>query len=131
MREEQGRIKLSQQRFFSDPAAAPESTRWLVPVWLRVGDREQRVLLGAQEEIVEPAAKFDWVLGNVGARGFYRTAYSSELLRRIVAALPALRPEERMALVSDQWALVRSGAAKIEGFLHLLGGLHGEEDHAV
>ena len=129
--EEQGKVKLSQKRFFSDPDAAPEPTRWLVPVVLRVGEREQRVLLSKPEEVVEPAAPFEWVLGNVGARGFYRTAYSSELLRRIVTALPQLEPEERMALVSDQWALVRSGAAKIEDFLHLLGGLRGEEDHVV
>ncbi len=129
--EENGKIELSQKRFFSDPEAAPEATRWLVPVVLRVGDREQRVLLAKQEEVVEPAAPFEWVLGNVGARGFYRTAYSPELLRRLVAALPALAPEERMALVSDQWALVRSGATDIEGFLHLLAGLRVEEDHVV
>ena len=129
--EQGGKIKLSQKRFFSDPQAAPEATRWLLPVVLRVGAREQRVLLSSPEQMVEPAAPFEWVLGNVGARGFYRTAYEPELLRRLVSALPQLAPEERMALVSDQWALVRSGAAKIEGFLHLLAGLRGEEDHAV
>ena len=129
--EQQGKIKLSQKRFFSDPGAAPEATQWLLPVVLRVGDREQRVLLSKQEEIVEPADKFDWLLGNVGARGFYRTAYEPELLRRLISALPRLAPEERMALVSDQWALVRSGATAIDGFLHLLAGLHAEEDHVV
>ena len=129
--EQQGKIKLSQKRFFSDPGAAPETTQWLLPVVLRVGGREQRVLLSKQEEIVEPADKFDWLLGNVGARGFYRTAYEPELLRRLISALPRLAPEERMALVSDQWALVRSGATAIDGFLHLLAGLHAEEDHVV
>ncbi len=129
--EQQGKIKLSQKRFFSDPGAAPEATQWLLPVVLRVGGREQRVLLSKQEEIVEPADKFDWLLGNVGARGFYRTAYEPELLRRLISALPRLAPEERMALVSDQWALVRSGATAIDGFLHLLAGLHAEEDHVV
>ena len=129
--EQQGKIKLSQRRFFSDPEAAPEATQWLLPVVLRVGDREQRVLLGKPEEIIEPAAPFEWVLGNVGARGFYRTAYEPELLRRLISALPQLAPEERMALVSDQWALVRSGATQVEGFLHLLAGLHAEEDHVV
>ena len=129
--EQQGKIKLSQKRFFSDPAAAPEATQWLLPVVLRVGGREQRVLLGKQEEIVEPADQFDWVLGNVGARGFYRVAYQPELLRRLISALPRLAPEERMSLVSDQWALVRSGAAPVEGFLHLLAGLNAEEDHVV
>src|SRR3989454_2822236 len=36
-----------------------------------------------------------------------------------------------MALVSDQWALVRANAVKLEGFLHLLAGLRSEEDHTV
>jgi len=132
--EQQGKIKLSQRRFFSDPQATPEPTQWLVPVVLRLGDREQRVLLSQKEEIVEPSTKFDWVLGNVGARGFYRTAYDPELLRRLIGVLPELRPEERMGLVSDQWALVRAGAIPkeaLKGFLHLLAGLHEEEDHVV
>src|SRR5262249_48889090 len=74
--EQQGKLRLSQQRFFADPSAQPEPTRWLVPVVLRLGGREQRVLLEGAQEMVEPAAPFDWVLGNSGARGFYRTAYS-------------------------------------------------------
>ncbi|MCA1827370.1 MAG: M1 family metallopeptidase [Myxococcales bacterium] len=129
--EHQGKLKLSQRRFFSDPQAAPEPTQWLVPVVLRLGNREQRVLLSQKEETVEPAAKFDWVLGNVGSRGFYRTAYDPELLRRLIGALPELRPEERMGLVSDQWALVRAGGSRVDGFLHLLAGLREEEDHVV
>ena len=129
--EEQGRIRLSQQRFFSDPQAAPEPTQWLVPIVLRLGDREQRVLLSQKEDVIDPSAKFDWVLGNAGARGFYRTSYSSELLRRLIENVTQLRPEERMALVSDQWALVRAGATKVDGFLQLLAGLKAEEDHVV
>jgi len=81
--------------------------------------------------VVGPAAPFDWVLGNAGARGFYRTAYDAEMLRRLISALPELRPEERMGLVSDQWALVRAGATQLESFLRLLAGLRNEEDHVV
>ena len=36
-----------------------------------------------------------------------------------------------MALVSDQWALVRAGAVKLEPFLQLLAGLKDEQDHTV
>ena len=129
--EHQGKLKLEQKRFFSDPQASPEPTRWLVPVVLRLGDKEQRVLLGQASEVIEPAYAFDWVLGNAGARGFYRTAYDSVLLEKLIRALPDLRPEERMLLVSDQWALVRAGAVKIDAFLQLLAGLKAEEDHVV
>ena len=133
--EQQGKLKLSQRRFFADPLAQPEATRWLVPVVLRLGGREaskeQRVMLEGPEQVIDPAAPFDWVLGNVGARGFYRTVYDEEMLRRLIAALPELQPEERMGLISDQWALVRANATPLTGFLHLLAGLRAEEDHVV
>src|SRR5438132_526107 len=126
-----GKIRIAQKRFFSDPQATPEPTQWLVPLVLKVDGRERRILLQSREETLDPGGKPGWVLGNAGARGFYRTAYDPELLRRLVAALPELRPEERMALVSDQWALVRANAVKLDGFLHLLAGLRNEEDHTV
>jgi len=34
--EQGGKIRLTQRRFFSDPEAAPEPTRWLVPLVLRI-----------------------------------------------------------------------------------------------
>jgi puromycin-sensitive aminopeptidase len=127
----EGKLVLKQRRFFSDPQAQPEPTLWLVPVVLRAAGRELRVMMRSAEETVDTGAKFDWVLGNVGARGFYRTAYDPEMLRRLIAALPELQPEERMGLVSDQWALLRAGAVKVAGFVHLLAGLKNEEDHVV
>src|SRR2546429_1914011 len=128
---QEGKIRVAQKRFFPDPQATPEPTQWLVPLVLKVDGRERRILLQSREETLDPGGKPGWVLGNAGARGFYRTAYDPELLRRLVAALRELRPEERMALVSDQWALVRANAVKFEGFLHLLAGLRSEEDHTV
>ena len=125
-----GKLRITQRRFFSDPDAAPEPTTWLVPIVLRIDGRERRVLLRSAEETIEigPAG---WVLGNAGARGFYRAAYDPELLRRLIRALPELRGEERMALVSDQWALVRANVAKLDGFLDLLAAMESEEDHTV
>ena len=129
--EQGGRIAVTQRRFFSDPQAAPEATQWLVPLVLRVDGRERRILLKSPDETVDTGGKIGWMLGNAGARGFYRTAYDPELLRRLVSALAELRPEERMALVSDQWALVRAHAVKMDSFLQLLAGMKSEEDHTV
>jgi puromycin-sensitive aminopeptidase len=129
--EREGKIRLTQRRFFSDPDAVPEATQWLVPLVLRVDGRERRVLLRAAEETIDAGGKAGWVLANADARGFYRAAYDPALLRSLITALPQLRPEERMALVSDQWALVRAGAVKLEPFLQLLSGLRDEQDHTV
>jgi puromycin-sensitive aminopeptidase len=133
----EGKIKLSQKRFFGDPLAAGDATQWLLPVVLRWRDqketRERRVLVRGAEETVDLGSdeQLSYVLGNVGARGFYRTAYEPELLRRIIENIKELRAEERMALVADQWALLRANVTPVDGFLHLLAGLHGEEDHVV
>ena len=129
--EQGGRITVTQRRFFSDSQAAPEPTQWLVPLVLRVDGRERRTLLKSPSDTVDTGGKIGWVLGNAGARGFYRTAYDPELLRRLVSAIAELRPEERMALVSDQWALVRANAVKVDAFLQLLASLKKEEDHTV
>jgi puromycin-sensitive aminopeptidase len=130
-------VTLRQRRFFSDPEARENGspTRWLVPVVLRIGDRsgtrERRELLRSPEQEVDLGAEPSWVLGNAGARGFYRVAYEPDDLRRLIAALPQLASEERMTLVADQWALVRAGAPAAP-FIELCEGIaRTERDHVV
>jgi puromycin-sensitive aminopeptidase len=72
-----------------------------------------------------------WCIGNADARGFYRTNYDDATLRRLLPAVGDLRPAERIALISDQWALVRADLAPIERFLDLVVSLRDEEDHVV
>jgi puromycin-sensitive aminopeptidase len=134
-----GRVSLAQRRFFADPDAREtgEPTTWLVPMVLRFRDakgvKEQRVLLDAREKSValEAEGPVSWCLGNADARGFFRTAYDAPTLARLLPELGALRPAERMTLVSDQWALVRAGVVPIAAFLDLVAGLGLEEDHVV
>ncbi|HVZ71838.1 MAG TPA: M1 family metallopeptidase [Polyangia bacterium] len=132
-------VALSQRRFFADPGAreAGAPTTWLVPIVLRFRDargvHEQAVLLDARDKTIrlEAEGEVKWVFGNADARGFFRAAYDGPLLAKLLPALGELRPSERMALVSDQWALVRAGVVSISAFLDLVAGLGGEEDHVV
>ncbi len=131
--------ELRQRRFFAEPGAAGRapSTRWLVPVVLRFRDaagvKEQRVLLS--DEVVRvplnATGEVAWCIGNAEARGFYRTAYDADGLARLFPAVGELRPAERVALLSDSWALVRAGEAPISGFLDLVASLRHETDHVV
>jgi puromycin-sensitive aminopeptidase len=132
-------VNLRQRRFFAEPGAAARGsdTRWLVPVVLRFRDaagiKEQPVLLAEESARVPLTADGEvvWCLGNAEARGFYRTAYAPETLARLLPAVGELRPAERVALVSDAWALVRAGEATIEAFLELVASLRHETDHVV
>jgi len=132
-------VRLAQRRFFAEPAAAARgsTTRWLVPIVLRFRDaagvKEQTVLLSEAETRVALAAEgpVAWYIGNAESRGFYRTIYEADARARLLPALGELRPAERVALISDAWALVRAGEATIEDFLDLVGGLRQETDHVV
>jgi puromycin-sensitive aminopeptidase len=143
--EDGGKVRLGQRRFFAEPKPSaasvdprdPDGTRWTIPMVLRFRDRtgikEQPVLMRNEREAVTLAADGDvaWCIGNSEARGFYRTAYQDQTLERLLPAVGELRPAERVALISDQWALVRADLAPVERFLDLIVGLWNEEDHVV
>jgi len=135
-----GRIlRLEQRRFFSDPAAAKEDdgTTWPVPLVIRYGDgeriSEQRFLLrGARAEVpLVGEGDPDFVCANAGSTGFYRVAYDATGLDALARHLPRLAPPERIALLSDEWALVRAGVREIGPFLDLVASFGAERDHAV
>ncbi len=129
------RIRLSQRRFFSNPAAKPDDSLWPLPLVLRFDDgngpQERRGLLrGASTEVIldNPPR---WLCANGGSTGFYRVAYDAKSLSALAKNPSSLSPAERIGLLSDEWALVRSGAAEIGSFLDTLSAFGGEEDYAV
>jgi puromycin-sensitive aminopeptidase len=130
-------LRLSQRRLFSEPGARDDAAAWPVPVVLRVGAAgkviEQRVLLRERQAEVALAVEAapDFVVANAGATGFYRVRYDAAGLAALVRALPRLETAERIALLADEWALVRAGAREVGSFLDLCAGFAGEEDHAV
>lgn len=130
-------LRLAQRRFFSQPGEADDGSVWPVPMVLRWGDRagggEQRFLLRDRTaEVTLPGAgEPDFVFANAGATGFYRVASDPAGLAALVRSLPRLATSERIALLSDEWALVRAGAREVTAFLDLCAGFGAEEDHAV
>ena len=73
----------------------------------------------------------DWVKVNAGQAGFYRVAYSPELLAALGAAVPTMRPADRAGLVADAFALAAAGYGPTAGALRLLEAYSGEKDYAV
>ncbi|MFL6280058.1 MAG: M1 family metallopeptidase [Vicinamibacterales bacterium] len=72
-----------------------------------------------------------WVMANAGARGYYRVVYSPELIRSLAHAVDVLAPTERIAVLSDEWALVRAGRHDIGTFMDLAAGFRNERAPAV
>ncbi len=133
---EGAKVRLTQRRFLSEPATREEGT-WPVPVVLRYADdsgtREQRLLFreASAEVVLEAEGPVRWVFGNAGSTGFYRVDHAAGERAALARSLSSLRPEERIALIADEWALLRTGDREPEPFLELLAAFAGEEDRAV
>jgi puromycin-sensitive aminopeptidase len=130
------RVRFRQERFFSEPGlTSPEL--WPAPLVLAWGDdrgRHTRTFLLEKptgEIAIESAGPVRWLNANAGSTGFYRVAYTPDLLAGLGQALADLLPAERIGLLADQWALVRAGRARISDFLDLVLAFGAETDHAV
>jgi len=95
------------------------------------GVREARVLIDqAEQQVPLPGAR--WVYPNGDGAGFYRFALDDASLARLVPVVQeALTPPERLALVGNQWALVKAGQIGVEQFFAMLAGFRTERDRAV
>ncbi|HSD19168.1 MAG TPA: M1 family aminopeptidase [Anaeromyxobacter sp.] len=132
------KLTLEQLRFFSEAGAGEgDDTLWPVPLVVRHGEGErvveERILLRARRAEVELSGEGEpgFLCANAGATGFYRVAYDAAGLEALGENLARLAPAERIQLVSDEWALVRSGEREIGTFLDLVTRFGDETDHAV
>ncbi|WP_164017648.1 M1 family metallopeptidase [Pyxidicoccus trucidator] len=129
-------LLLSQRRFYSEPGVQSDE-KWPVPMVLRYEDgsgvREQRVLLRDAQTAVklEGSGEVKWLTANAGSTGFYRVSYDKPAMEKLATNVKALAPSERISLLADQWALVRSGQASIGDLLDLAGRFGDEEDDSV
>ena len=127
-------ITLTQQRFFSDghSGSSPNSP-WVIPVCIKAGDNKPFCqLLGERQQVVPVVGCSPWAFTNAGAVGYYRTQYDADDLKKLsAAALAGLSTAERVSLVNDESALIRSGQEKIGSFLDLVSALSSDQERAV
>jgi len=128
-------VRVRQQRFYADPAVTDGDARWPTPVVIKYGTadgvRELRVLVDDAESTVSlPGAQ--WFYPNGDGAGFFRFALDDAALARLVPVVQSsLVAAERLALVGNQWALVKADKVGVDQFLGMLAGFGGETDRAV
>ena len=128
-------LHLQQQRFSFDNTAY--NTLWITPIHLRNGQSsansaESKVLLSTAEMLVNLPHPNDPIVVNAQGHGFYRVAYSPELLQRLNAStIRGLSVIERYNLVDDSWNSVVAGRLEAIDFLNFVGGFTEERDLAV
>ena len=110
------KLSLSQTRFFANPISKQKSkdkTVWEVPVLI---DNNK-----------------DWAKINIGETGFYRTAYSRELLEKLIAPVLAkkLSPQDRLGIIRDLFALSEAGTIPTTDALQFLKAFKNEDNYTV
>src|SRR5690606_19811204 len=123
-------LVLTQQRFtFGE---SPDDTTWLIPVHVRNGSASQRILLDAASTRVPLSDADAPIVVNAGGHGFFRVAYSDELLGRLAGpALAELDTLERYNLVDDAWSSVGARRLAAGDFRRCVGGFADEREAAV
>jgi len=122
-------LGLTAQRFSLDASRMPAAAHWQIPIC-----RKYSNILGVSctemrtDVVTLPGSSCpSWVFVNAGAEGYYRTAYSSEMLRALAPDVEArLTPPERLSLAGDEWALVRAGRHSVADYLTLIRGYGAE-----
>jgi len=126
-----GSIVLRQQRFgFDDDGSDP--TTWLIPVHVRSGGTEQRVLLDKGDARIDLDDGDAPVIVNAGGPGFFRVSYDAALRDRLAGdTLATLDTLERYNLVDDAWNEVIAGRLSGAEYLSFVEGFGAERELAV
>jgi aminopeptidase N/puromycin-sensitive aminopeptidase len=130
-----GDAPVAQSRFFlSTHANASTKQQWTLPVCIKTASKPLcRVLTPEDSSLPIPAdASMPFFYANANSKGYYRTAYTPQQFNLIVAKVEtALTPPERVGLLGDRWALVRSGQGNVGDYLNLVVALRQDPNAAV
>ena len=132
-------VSVEQQRYFYDRVRLQQGSPelWQIPVCLRGGSSSVDSLANCelvskkQATLTLPSCT-SWEFLNAGAMGFYHTAYESEAVRSMAKDIErALKPAERIMLLSDVWASVMVNREPIGDYLRLAEGFESDRNDAV
>jgi aminopeptidase N/puromycin-sensitive aminopeptidase len=126
-----GSVQVTQQRFFLNPQVKADSQQiWTIPVCF-AGHQEPCALLdSAQQSLPTPGSAL--FFPDAQGKGYYRYALPSDVYAKVVAGVEtALSPEERISLLGDEWAGVRSSRDSVGDYLDLVMAVKDDSSAAV
>ncbi len=128
-------IPVAQNRFFlSSGAKEGREQRWTISVCLKTDGNPVCWLLTPEDSSIpvpiDVAVPMLYING--GGQGYYRTAYTAAQYAAILPkAESVLTPPEKIGLLGDRWALVRSGQGTVRDYLDLVLALRRDPNAAV
>lgn len=126
-------VAAAQERFFLSPSVKPETAQtWSIPVCFKAGQHDEQcdVLSSAKQTLRAPASPV--FFPDAEGKGYYRFALPDDVYNKVLASIEsALTPEERIALIGDEWAGVRSNRDTVGDFLNLTAAVKDDNSEAV
>jgi alanyl aminopeptidase len=128
-------IDLEQQPWRPLGSKATAEKVWRVPVCMRVEGQKDELcteLTKASQHVDAPAGAAcpSWVHPNANAAGYYRFNLLDAKLIALASAAK-LTPADRLAVLSNGWAMVRAGKVGVETMLKVLSSFDKETNHEV
>lgn len=129
-----GKVAVQQRRFYLSPNIHPDpKQKWTLPICFKSGaDGKQdcQVLTPTTTTLRAPAGSI--FFANANGKGYYRSAYPAGVYAKLVAGIESsLTAPERISLISDEWAQVRSNNATVGDYLDLTAAIRNETSDEV
>ena len=127
-----GSAHIGESRFYlSSTLKSKTPDVWTLPVCFKTDSQPScKLVSGMNDTLAVPSAPF--LFADAGGKGYYRTLYPKPVYQSIVAhAESSLTVEERISLIGDEWAMMRSGHTNVGDYLDLVGALRKDPDNDV
>jgi aminopeptidase N/puromycin-sensitive aminopeptidase len=120
-------LDISQKRYFNTPQEfqQPNDQIWQIPVCAKgISEsgpgQQQCFLLTARRQQFKLKGCSKFVFPDASAQGYYRFNYDAAAMRQLGNAVEkGLTPDERIALMGNEWALMRIGQHDVGDYLAL------------
>ena len=128
------KVEAAQSRFFLTPGIKADSAKpqtWTIPVCFKSAEQTCELLSEAKGQTLKaPASPF--LFADANGKGYYRTAYPKPVYDNIVAhAESSLTPEERIGLLGNEWAMIRSGQGTVGDYMDLVSAVRSDPSDIV
>jgi aminopeptidase N/puromycin-sensitive aminopeptidase len=127
-----GKVTVAQKRFFLSPSIQTDlAQQWTLPVCFKTAKGQDcQVLMPSDSTLPVPSAHP--FFANAGGKGYYRSAYPASVYAALVTGVEtALTPTERISLIGDEWAQVRSDKAPAGAYLDLVAAVKNDSSAQV
>ncbi len=127
-------LKLQQSRFFFNGATDPKKQKWIVPIVLKnQKSAKTKDLALSTFGMTTPHRSAGWLKINPDQSGFYRTAYSAELLKPLTQAVAKkqLSDLDSLGILDDTFALAKAGYMETSQALDLVSQLTPKHDYTL